>query len=137
MSRKSAREIAFKTIFEIPFHTDQTPQDTIDFVVEYSNKEICDDNDINYFKTVTSLCYKNIDIIDSKISEYLKSDWTLERLSKINLAILRLAVCEIMFIDDIPYQVSINEAVEIAKKFGDDDSPSFINGILALTVCWG
>lgn len=58
-------------------------------------------------------------------------DWTMERISKVNLSILRLAMCEILFMEDIPFQVSINEAVELAKKFGDDDSPSFINGVLA------
>lgn len=134
MSRKSAREAAFKTIFEIPFHVEQTPGEIIAFAADYSTEDLCGEKDKSYFKSVTGLCYDNIDEIDAVISGHLKSDWTLERISRVNLAILRLAVCEIKFMEDIPYQVSINEAVEIAKKFGDDDSPGFINGVLALTV---
>jgi len=130
MSRKSARETAFKTIFEIPFHTHEEPSEIINFAVEYAADDISGETDVNYFKNVTSECYDNIDVIDKKISDNLKG-WSMDRLSKVNLSILRLAICEIMYIDDIPYQVSINEAVELAKKYGDDDSPAFINGVLA------
>lgn len=133
MSRKSARETAFKTIFEIPFHALEEPSEIINFTVEYSAKDLSGENDINYFKDVTSKCYDNIEVIDQKISDNLKS-WSMDRLSKINLSILRLAVCEILYLEDIPYQVSINEAVELAKKYGDDDSPAFINGVLASTI---
>ena len=134
MSRKSARETAFKTIFEIPFHSLQSPNETIDYTVECAGNELSGDNDLNYFKSVTLICYENIDIIDSKISQLLKSGWSLDRISKVNLSILRLAISEILYMDDIPYQVSINEAVELAKTYGDDDAPSFINGILAFAV---
>ncbi len=130
MSRKSAREVAFKTIFEIPFHSTEEPVDIINFTVNYAESKLNTSNDAEYFKKVTLACYDNIDVIDDKISKHLK-DWTIERLSKVNLSILRLAMTEILYMDDIPYQVSINEAVELAKKFSDDDSPSFINGVLA------
>ena len=133
MSRKSAREAAFKTIFEIPFHTEEMPIDIISFSAEYSKDEIGNANDVEYFKSITTKCYDNIDTIDQNITSHLK-DWTLDRLSKVNLSILRLAMCEILYADDIPYQVSINEAVDIAKKFGDDDSPAFINGVLASAI---
>jgi len=133
MSRKSAREAAFKTIFEIPFHCTEEPIDIINFSVDYSKADLKQPSDVEYFKEVTVKCYDNIEVIDKKIADNLK-EWTLDRISKINLSILRLAMCEILFIDDIPYQVSINEAVEIAKKFGDDDSPAFINGILASSI---
>lgn len=133
MSRKSAREAAFKTIFEIPFHSTEQPIDIINFSVRYAKDEINHPNDVLYFKDVTTKCYDNLGLIDQKISEHLM-DWTIERISKVNLSILRLAMCEILYLEDIPYQVSINEAVEIAKKFGDDDSPAFINGVLASAV---
>lgn len=133
MSRKTAREAAFKTIFEIPFHSTQPPENIIEFNKEYSKDDINQQNDLLYFDSVTKQCYKNIEKIDCEISKNLKS-WSLERISKINLSILRLAMCEILYIDDIPYQVSINEAVELAKRFGDDDSPAFINGVLASVV---
>ena len=70
-----------------------------------------------------------MEIIDKKIAENLKG-WTLERLSKIDLAILRLACYEIIFLEDIPKNVSINEGIELAKKYSDDESRKFINGLL-------
>ena len=133
MSRKSARETAFKTIFEIPFHTQDEPIEIINFTVEYAKDDIKSSSDTQYFKDVTTKCYENIEAIDDKISVNLKS-WSVDRISKVNLAILRLAICEILYMDDIPYQVTINEAVELAKKYSDDDSPAFINGVLASTI---
>ncbi len=133
MSRKSAREAAFKAIFEIPFHSGETPEEIIDFCIVNQKEDLNSDSDKMYFKAVTSKCFENLEQIDEKISSHLK-DWTIERISKINLSILRLAFCEIIYMEDIPYQVSINEAVEVAKKFGDDDSPSFVNAVLASAV---
>lgn len=69
-------------------------------------------------------------MIDEKIKAHLK-DWDFNRINKIDLAILRLAIYEICFVDDIPCKVSINEAVELSKAFGEDSSSSFVNGILA------
>lgn len=133
MSRKTAREAAFKTIFEIPFHTNETPSDIINFGTKYEEYKLSSQSDINYYVNVVSLCFENINNIDNKISTFLK-DWTIDRISKVNLSILRLAICEITYIEDIPYQVSINEAIELAKKFSDDDAPSFINGVLASAI---
>ena len=133
MSRKTAREAAFKTIFEIPFHVNETPSDIINFGTKYEEYKLNSATDTDYYVNVTSLCFENINDIDARISSLLK-DWTIERISKVNLSVLRLAMCEILYIDDIPYQVSINEAVELAKKFSDDDAPAFINGVLASAV---
>ena len=133
MSRKTAREAAFKTIFEIPFHTNETPSDIINFGTKYEEYKLSSQADINYYVNVVSLCFENINNIDNKISTFLK-DWTIDRISKVNLSILRLAICEITYIEDIPYQVSINEAIELAKKFSDDDAPSFVNGVLASAI---
>jgi len=132
MSRKSARETAFKTIFEIPFHDTETPVDIITYCADCS-EELKNQNDKDYYKAVTSACFENLQEIDGKISGALHG-WTMNRISKVNLSILRLAVCEIIYFQDIPYQVSINEAIELSKKYGDDDSPNFINGILAALV---
>lgn len=133
MSRKTAREAAFKTIFEIPFHSNETPSDVINFGTKYEEYKLATQSDTNYYVDVVSMCFENIEAIDRKISSFLK-DWTIDRISKVNLSILRLAICEITYIEDIPYQVSINEAIELAKKFSDDDAPSFINGVLASAV---
>ena len=132
MSRKSAREAAFKTIFEVPFHANETPVDIINYSADYC-EGLKTHNDTEYYKEVTTKCFENINEIDNKISNALQG-WTMNRISKINLAILRLAICEISYIQDIPYQVSINEAIELAKQYGDDDSPVFINGILASLI---
>lgn len=133
MSRKTTRETAFKTIFEIPFHSSNTYDELIEFNSSYFDEAITQKTDLEYFKAVTGQCFINIEEIDDKISHNLK-EWSIDRISKINLSILRLAVSEIMYLDDIPYQVSINEAVELAKKYGDDDSPAFINGVLASVI---
>ena len=133
MSRKNARESAFKTIYEIPFHTDETPADIINYGSKWQEYKLDAQSDIDYYTNVTSLCFEYLSSIDSKISSSLK-EWTIDRLSKVDLSILRLAICEIEFIDDIPFQVSINEAVELAKKYSDDDAPAFINGVLASSV---
>jgi len=65
--------------------------------------------------------------------ENLKSDWTIERISKINVAILKVAIYEMLF-KEVPYKVAINEAIELAKKYGDESSATFINGLLASVV---
>ena len=80
------------------------------------------------------LCAKGVrehgEEIDKKISDHLKSGWKLSRISKISLAILRLAVYEMLFVEDVPVSVSINEAVELSKKYTVQDDTSFINGVL-------
>lgn len=74
--------------------------------------------------------YEAVEDIDAAISSHLAQGWRKERLSKVVLSILRLSVCEIMFFDDIPTAVSINEAVELAKKYAPDGGSSFINALL-------
>ena len=133
MSRKLARESEFKLIYQIPFHGSLP----ISEVVE--NYSVCaddyaklDENDLKYVDLCVNGCFDNIDEIDEKISSSLKN-WTISRLSKVNLAILRLSLSEMDYAE-VPYQVSINEAVELAKKFSDDDAPSFVNGVLAEVI---
>ena len=75
----------------------------------------------------------NKDIINELISKNLKQDWSIERISKVNLSILKIAIYEIKYMK-IPFKVAINEAVELAKKYGDEASPNFVNGILASVV---
>ncbi|EPZ60141.1 transcription antitermination factor NusB [[Clostridium] sordellii ATCC 9714] len=75
----------------------------------------------------------NKSTIDELISKYAKN-WTINRMAKVDLAILRLAVCEILYVPNIPTKVSINEAIELAKLYCDDKSPKFINGILGSVV---
>lgn len=127
MSRREARDTAFKLVFEIPFHGCNY-KDRIDFFIE--NLEIMlSDTDKEYVKKAVEFCFENLNAIDERITPLLNK-WTLTRIPKVSLSILRLGVTEMLYFDEIPYQVSINEAIELAKKYGDDDAPAFINGVL-------
>ena len=129
MTRREAREYAFKLIFEIPFYSAERCEERLVFFFENLNDKPTTD-DKKYITDVVTSCFEHIDEIDNAISPNLKN-WKIDRLSKVDLSILRLAATEIMFIDSIPGKVSANEAVNVAKKYGDDNSPSFINGVLA------
>lgn len=129
MSRRTARDFAFKLIFEIPFFGYEKAEERIDFHFGYDDLPLTESDD-KYIRAVVEKCFADIDGIDEKISSAL-SNWRIERLSKVDLALLRLAATEILYIDDVPYKVAVNEAVELAKQYGDDSTPSFINGVLS------
>lgn len=97
--------------------------------VELSETKLDEIIDINYANEVAQNIKENKDHIDELINKYAKN-WTINRMAKVDLAILRLAVCEILYISNVPTKVSINEAIEISKLYCDDKSPKFINGIL-------
>ncbi len=122
MSRRSSRASALRLIFEIPFREDETPEQILE--IYKASGENCDEYAETLFLGVTAKLAE----LDEAISEHLQS-WTFDRLSKINVGILRLSSYEILF-GDIPASIAINEAVELAKKYGDDKSPAFINGVL-------
>ena len=133
MSRKLARETAFKLIFQIPFHGTLPVSEVVEtYSVCEEDYAKLDEKDLEYVDLCVKGCFDNIEEVDSRISGSLKN-WTLSRLSKVNLAILRLALSEMTYAG-VPFQVSINEAVELAKKFSDDKAPSFVNGVLAGVV---
>ena len=121
MSRKEARELAFKTIYSKFFNTDAE----LESDVENSN-----DNDIAFTTKILTNFANHYQEINDLISSHLKG-YTIERLYKVDLAILVLAIIELNYIKENPKQVIINEAVELAKKFSTDKSPKFINGVLA------
>lgn len=85
--------------------------------------------DIEYIKNVVKTVTDNLEVINGKIVEALVN-WKLDRISKVNLTILRLAVGEMLFVEDVPGSVAINEAVELTKKYSDEKSCSFVNGVL-------
>ena len=95
----------------------------------YSQENLKDFTDVGYIKLFISSFLDNKDIIDNEISQVLSEKWTVKRLSKIDLALIRTAITEIKYLY-IPYKVAINEALELAKKYSDEKSSSFINGIL-------
>lgn len=123
-TRREAREQAFILIFEKSFQPDCEIAELVDFAIE---NEVF--NADKYAVKLVEDTYKNIEQIDGLISENLKG-WSSSRISKITRAILRMAVCEILFCDDVPVGVAINEAVEVAKRFAADDEPAYINGVL-------
>lgn len=130
MNRSAAREQAFKLLYSLEIQKENL-QEQIELYFE--NEEISDEKTKQYINSVVNGIENNISEIEQKISENLKKDWKLDRISKINLVLLKLAIYEILY-TETPYKVAINEVVEIAKKYGDDTSPNFINGILASIV---
>lgn len=124
MTRKQAREEAFILVFEKEFN-DDTLEDILALAEEVRDIEADD-----YVKKVFFGVFQNIEKIDEVISENAVG-WSIKRITKTALAILRLAIYEIEFYDDIPVSVSINEAVELAKKYATKEDASFINGILS------
>ncbi len=129
MSRKTARDSAFKLIYQIPFHGDNDVSLTMDNFTCTDEYAKLTESDMDYVEACVRGCFDNLSHIDSRVESSLKN-WKIDRLSKVNLAILRLSLSEMEYAD-VPFQVSINEAVELAKKYSDDDAPAFVNGVLA------
>lgn len=130
MNRSAAREQAFKLLYSLEIQRESL-QEQIELYFE--NEEISDEKTKEYISDIVNGIESNSSEIEQKISENLKKDWKLDRISKINLVLLKLAIYEILY-TETPYKVVINEVVELAKKYGDDTSPNFINGILASIV---
>ncbi len=128
MTRSEIREQAFILVFEKIFN----PEITVDEIKEMSKESELFEIDDFAVKLMTAVTDKKEEA-DEIISSYLRN-WKIGRLPKVDLAILRLAVTEIMWFDEIPDKVSVNEAVELAKKYSDEKSPSFINGVLGSVV---
>ncbi|GAA0767334.1 transcription antitermination factor NusB [Clostridium subterminale] len=127
MNRRKSREIATRLVFEMSINK-ESYVDIIESFRENTEEKI-EDIDFEYVIRVLKGISENEAQINETISKYLVK-WKLERLPKMNLAILKMASYEILFEEDIPNKVTINEAIELAKKYGDDNAPSFINGVL-------
>ncbi|MDV4152164.1 transcription antitermination factor NusB [Clostridium sp. AL.422] len=127
MNRKRSREIAMELLFGMTL-SKNTLEETIEtFVEDYEMK--LNTIDLDYIKEILIKVEENKVEIDNKIEESL-NNWKLDRISKVNLSILRLAIGEMLYIEDIPEKVAINEAIEMTKKYSDEKSVSFINGVL-------
>ncbi len=124
ITRRGAREQAFSLVFTRMFQ----PECTVDEIIESSfdaDEVVIDD----FARSEAIGVYDNIDAIDNLIITYL-TGWTIKRIPKTTLAVLRLAFYEIEYNESIPAPVAVNEAVELAKKFCGDDDPAFVNGVL-------
>ena len=131
MNRSAIRENAFKLIYSLEIQKPENLEEQMDLFFESNN--IKDVEAKKYIKNVVLGIDKNEEQILENIEKNLKEDWKLNRISKMDLSILKLAIYEIKF-SDVPYKVAINEAVELAKKYGEDKSKNFVNGILASVV---
>ena len=124
MQRKQARENAFMLIFESVCKKDETAEEIFTKATELRGLEYD-----SYVTDVFFGAYENACVIDERMEKHLKG-WKKERISPVSMAILRLGFYEMLYVADIPSKVTINEAIELAKKFDDEKSYSFVNGVL-------
>lgn len=131
MNRSEMREQAFKIMYSLEIQKNENLEEQLELYIE--SNEIKDESAVEYIKDAVLGIEENKKEILGNIEKNLKKDWKIERISKIDLVILKLAIYEIQY-KEIPYKVVINEAVELAKKYGEDNSKNFVNGILASIV---
>ena len=124
INRRKAREYAFILLFEYKFQPEEINTILEDFFSEYKTGE-----QEEYIRSVVEGVINNLDDIDELISSYSKK-WSVDRISIVCMALMRLAVYEMRFIEDIPLNVSVNEAVNLTKLYDGEESVSFVNGIL-------
>lgn len=136
MSRTTARENTFKLIFAKSLSRDGQEEvlnscfDEVQIEEEAPLFSLCEDEaDKDYIRLVFSGVCENKEEIEEKISANLKG-WKIDRLSRVSVAVLKLAVFEMLYVDDVPQSVAINEAVELAKKYEDEKAGAFVNGVL-------
>ncbi len=127
MTRRELRENTFVMLFHKEFHDIEEMKEQ--FELYFEKKAPMSEKDETYVSERVYDILSKLNEIDSDIEEASES-WTVSRMSKIDLSIMRLAYYEMRFDETVPLQVAINEAVEIAKLYGGDNSPSFINGVL-------
>lgn len=125
MTRRGAREAAFVALFQVDVGR-MRPETAIQTTL--TDREAGCRN-LEYIDKVVLGTHRNLESIDNAISR-LAIGWTLDRMGAVDRNLLRLAVYEILFLDDVPVNVAINEAVTLAKKYGDEESWKFVNGIL-------
>jgi len=130
MNRSKARDLAFKLLYQIEIQKEINNEDIEIF---FENNEITSNDAKEYIKGIVEGVNKYSKDILNKISKNLKDDWEIDRISKVNLALLKLAIYEIEY-SKLPYKVVINEVVELAKTYGEETSKTFINGVLASVV---
>ena len=128
MTRAGMREHIFKILFRAEFYSAEEMTRQINYYLE--DVSGITEKELNYITDKVLKIVDKIQVLDGMINE-VSLGWPTTRLGKSELTIMRLAVYEMKFDDDIPVNVAINEAVELAKKYGADSAPSFVNGVLA------
>lgn len=131
MKRSAIRELTFRLIYSLEIQKAEDLEEQIELYLECN--EVEDDEAKEYIKDAIIGINENNNEIQGLIEKNLKADWKIDRISKIDLSLLKLAIYEIKY-KKIPYKVAINEGLELAKKYGEETSKNFINGILASVV---
>ena len=129
MGRRESRENAFKILYQ----ADIQKCDAKELLDKFLEENEIPDNDKKYIEEIAKGVDENVVVIDETLSKSLKS-WTLNRISKIDKAALRLALYEIMFKEDVPDSIAIYEAVELVKKYNTESAGGFVNGTLRAIV---
>lgn len=125
MGRKQAREGTMQLLFQMGINNDYSEESLESYLDNFS----FDKSETEYILDAVDKILENREDIDNHIREHIKG-WEIERLANVDLSILRIAIYEVLYREDIPVQVSINEAIEISKKYSTEDSYRFINGVL-------
>lgn len=133
MSRREMREHIFKLLFLMEFYEGNELSEQAELYMDEVEEAAPSGKDAEYILEKYGKICEQLPQLDEKLTK-AATGWKLNRMNKVDLSILRLATYEAVEDDDIPVGVAINEAVELAKKFGGDDSPAFVNGVLAKVV---
>lgn len=133
MSRREMREHIFKLLFLMEFYEGNELSEQAELYMDEVEEAAPSGKDAEYILEKYRKICEQLPQLDEKLTK-AATGWKLNRMNKVDLSILRLATYEAVEDDDIPVGVAINEAVELAKKFGGDDSPAFVNGVLAKVV---
>lgn len=131
MLRSQVREEIFKILFRYPFNNAEDMEEQIEFSI--SELEGKSDKNINYIRDKVKDILIKLEDVDSKISECCEG-WSIDRIGKAEIAIMRIATYEIMFEEDMPSSVAVNEAVELTKMYCDEDAKGFVNAVLGKVV---
>ncbi|HLQ39335.1 MAG TPA: transcription antitermination factor NusB [Tetragenococcus sp.] len=135
LNRHAIRQKALQALFPLDINQDLTKKDAINAALELEHDEIVAEDQASFVPEyldflVTGVCTHK-ETLDAKIKAHLKKGWKIDRLAKMDLIILRLALFEMLYVDEIPNAVALNEALELAKTFSDDQSRKFVNGVLS------
>ena len=134
MSKKLAREAAMCLLYEKEITGEPSGTQTLLEMKDVLKSDSFNDEENAYINAIVEKYEENSVTIDSIIQKYNKDGWEFSRISRVDISILRLAIIEIYYFDDIPYKVTANEAVELAKKYSAEKSPSYINGVIASVI---
>ena len=133
MTRTETRQIAFELLYSLEIQKTEASEQEEQINLFLEGQEIKDEKVREYILDMVNGISENKEKIENLIAKNLKEKWDITRISKINVTLLKLAIYEIIY-KKLPYKVVVNEVVELAKKYGDDSSSSFINGVLANVI---